>query len=519
MLFSDKLEFLLDMTSTSNAQLARIINVDPSMISRLRKGRRGIPHDNSYIEAMADYFSKQLTKRYQLSALSEMLGCEELCHPVQPHLLRMILSEWLLSARYDEDNKARPLLKTFDRLPLYHDKNGADNTAAGDVKWNNSKLFVYYGNEGKRRAVCVFLQKILRYGTNCTIQVSSDESSEWIVENDDFAAKLSRMITALREKGCRCQRIAASASDINYSFDSIARWLPLMSSGSLESFHYPRMRDGLYRRTIIVVPDFGALVSTSVGHQRESGATFLTLEKATVNCYAKEFSDYLSVCKPMTKTHGGAQMCNMLLLRALGYESTFSSCIQQSGSLSSITMPPSVVKNIISKTKIPASQKLLRRLREDAWHFEDIVKEHRIIDIFPLAPLEEIAAGKVPVAASQILCGDTCYYSMIEYKLHLQHIAALLKKHPNYHLIQNCGEHIRSDIIYIREGNLALLYKDTAPASIIEITESNLITELWEYMLREIEPKLSPAAREDVIARIERLVMEIDDNLPAGQGY
>lgn len=40
--FSDKLVFLLSVTHTSNIKLAKAINVDPSMISRLRKGRRNI---------------------------------------------------------------------------------------------------------------------------------------------------------------------------------------------------------------------------------------------------------------------------------------------------------------------------------------------------------------------------------------------------------------------------------------------------------------------------------------------
>ena len=38
--FADKLVFLLSVTHTSNIKLAKAINVDPSMISRLRKGQR-----------------------------------------------------------------------------------------------------------------------------------------------------------------------------------------------------------------------------------------------------------------------------------------------------------------------------------------------------------------------------------------------------------------------------------------------------------------------------------------------
>ncbi|MDO4560159.1 MAG: hypothetical protein Q4C86_04330 [bacterium] len=511
MLFSDKLIFLLNVTTTTNAQLARAINVDPSMISRLRSGRRGLPHDDSYVEAMAGYFSKQFTKQYQRSALGDALGQDGLSLPEQPHLLSVIIYEWMKAAGYDADSKAGVLLKTFDHLSLSHYKENAETAAPDSAEWDSSELFIYYGNEGKRKAVLAFLDRILQCESHCTVRITSDESYEWIVEAPAFAAKLAQAIAALRDRGHRCQRIAASVSDINYSFDSITRWLPLMASGMLESFYYPRMRDGVYHRTMLVAPNVAALVSTSVGTQRESGATFLTLEKATVECYAREFADYFSMCKPMTKTYSGAQMSDMLLLRALGYENAFANCIQKSGSLSLITMPPALVDGILAKAESPSAQKLLRQLKDDSWHFEDIVSRYKIIDIFPLAAVEEIAAGKVPIAASQILCGRACYYSPQEYQAHLQNVIALLKKYRNYHLVPDDGGHICSNIIYIREGAQALLCKDADPVSIIEITENNMVSALWEYIMRGIEPRLSPAAvKPAVIKQLEKLVRNID---------
>lgn len=53
MLFSDKLNFLMNLTQTSNKELAAAISVDRSLISLLRTGKRGMPRNREHISRMA----------------------------------------------------------------------------------------------------------------------------------------------------------------------------------------------------------------------------------------------------------------------------------------------------------------------------------------------------------------------------------------------------------------------------------------------------------------------------------
>ena len=53
MLFSDKLNFLMILTQTSNKELAAAISVDRSLISLLRTGKRGMPRNREHISRMA----------------------------------------------------------------------------------------------------------------------------------------------------------------------------------------------------------------------------------------------------------------------------------------------------------------------------------------------------------------------------------------------------------------------------------------------------------------------------------
>ena len=74
MQFYEKLIFLLNLTQSTNRILAHELQVDPSLISRLRTGTRGIPRNREHIKAMSSYFAKRCTTEYQRQALSGMLG-------------------------------------------------------------------------------------------------------------------------------------------------------------------------------------------------------------------------------------------------------------------------------------------------------------------------------------------------------------------------------------------------------------------------------------------------------------
>ncbi len=76
MQFYEKLIFLLNLTQTTNRMLAQELQVDPSLISRFRTGRR-LPRNREHIKSMSSYFARRCTTEYQRQALSQMLGIRQ----------------------------------------------------------------------------------------------------------------------------------------------------------------------------------------------------------------------------------------------------------------------------------------------------------------------------------------------------------------------------------------------------------------------------------------------------------
>ena len=71
---SQKLDFLMKLTDTSNSALAKALSFDASYISRIRNGERGIPLHQPFVEPAAAYFSRRINNTYQRKVLSDVLN-------------------------------------------------------------------------------------------------------------------------------------------------------------------------------------------------------------------------------------------------------------------------------------------------------------------------------------------------------------------------------------------------------------------------------------------------------------
>ena len=91
------MHFLLNITQTSNKELAAALSVGRSLISLMRSGKRGLSRKGENVKKMARFFSQRVTAQYQRHALSEMLGKTALRSPIPIEALADYLEKWLLS--------------------------------------------------------------------------------------------------------------------------------------------------------------------------------------------------------------------------------------------------------------------------------------------------------------------------------------------------------------------------------------------------------------------------------------
>ena len=77
------------------------------------------------------------------------------------------------------------------------------------------------------------------------------------------------------------------------------KWVPLYMTGMIETYYCPRLRDGIYRRTLFVAEGEAALVSHTVGDTEKPMLNMFIREHAAVQALAGEFFAFLALCRPL----------------------------------------------------------------------------------------------------------------------------------------------------------------------------------------------------------------------------
>lgn len=499
----------MQLTFTTNKQLATAIKVDPSFISLLRTARRNVPKNSVHIKAMATYFAKKCEGNYQRMALSEAMGRKYLQIQMDTNQLAAILFEWMTDGR----EQVAQFLHTFESFSFEDENAVTDNIAPVETQKDSpgTRSFAYYGNEGKRGAFNAFTQYLLSLNAGGgTVLFSTDESPEWLLEDQAYLARLQEQMLLLLNKGYRIRRIAAPVYTTEQAFDSLSQLMPLYLTGQMESYYYPYLRDNVYRRTIVALPNVASIVSTSIGEQRISRATVFTQDKRLTNALAEEFNDFLDKCRPMMTTYSTVGNSDELLRCILNFERDPGNRIQQSTSLSAITSPSKLIQLAAETLSPQESAAIVDSLDSAQALFKRRLADYEVIDVHSFATAEEVRTGSVPLGVAYLRQSAPICYTPETYVMHLKCILTYMKQYENYHaVLRRRDKSIHA--MLVKDGRQVLLLRPGTPLTVFEITQPYIAEACREYLTRQIKTTLSPAMqRQETMSQIYQLIQELE---------
>lgn len=505
MQFYEKLIFLLNLTQSTNRMLAHELQVDPSLISRLRTGTRGIPRNREHIKAMSSYFAKRCTTEYQRQALSGMLGIRQ-AFTMKKEQLSEILYHWLCG----ESDEIGRFIRTSESITVSAVTPGntipplnatADNTA-------------YYGNEGKRAAARAIYHHLLSLKKPCTIYIMADEADNWISEDYEFSQELQSWGMNLTSRGFHLCHIAPPAYPVDLAFDSLLRWIPFYMTGHATAYYYPRLRDNVYQRTLLVVPGNIAMFSNSLAHQTTGTAAIVTTDKRLIQACSVQFQDYLSLCRPMLNIYTEPESLRHCFTRFL---STEGARIQKVTTLSAETTPPELMYLCTGKF----TRTGLKMLGSPYLHNMVQIEEHKdiseFIDIAYLASAQEVRNGNVPIILSYGKGSSPLCYTPETYVMHLKNILHIMDIYDNYHFVPIGKEMEKDGTILIKEGQRALLVHfaplpNNAAISVFEIVQPEIVQLCREHLLRIAEHiGYAGVNRSKIISQIKKRISELQE--------
>lgn len=487
MMFNEKLDFLMNITRTTNSTLALYTSLDASHISRLRRGERKLPKNENYVKTMAVYFSRHCDEEYQRKAFMEALNTPAAIMDDQEKIAEL-LSRWLLNEGRGETTVLVDFLEglsrfQFPKIQALNDKNGIVGACI-----NEEPLSVYYGISGKQQGVLTFLSGVLNTEEPQTLLLYSDEDMDWLTGDRAFTATWADMMTQVVRKGNRIRIIHTISRHLDEMLSAIAEWMPLYMTGAIEPYYYPKKRDGIFKRTLFIAPKTAAVASSSVGMMEEREVIFFLKETKVIDALCEEFNNYFMLCRPLMRFFTPTDKLEYMKT-LVEFEQEKSDAIIKTETLSLATMPEVVMKSIITRLGIEQKDDLVNYLRTREQVFVKNLADNQFVEIIRRPDISSIKEGKVRVGLSNLFQLEDQYYNLDEYRLHLENMALLMKEYNNYNVYIEDVYYEDGFMIYAKEDLGVIVVKTSKPSAIFAINESNMRAAFWDYLKNKIDER------------------------------
>ncbi len=497
MQFAEKLDFLMNMTNTTNSALALNVRLDASHISRLRRGQRRALRNRACIDAMAEYFARHCEETYRRKALLDTMDADLGVGGTKSLAER--IAQWLSEEKTDGIQTVEHFLSGLTHVPAPSQETVPPQEAARPREApspvcenvssdaDSAEVSVFLGVDGKRRAVIQFLNAVLAQEWPVTLLLFSDEPTDWMTTDRKFSSTWASLMSQVLEKGNRIVVIHTISRDLDEMLHAIGQWMPLYMSGAIEPYFYPKKRDGIFKRTLFIAPGVAAVTSGSVGDSVEGAANLLFRDRASVEAYEKEFLRYLAMCKPLMRIFTFRNR-DAYLETLFEFEKERSDTVIRTESLSLVTMPEPVFTGILARLGMEEKRlAALHRLRAEL--FESLLETNDFREIVCLPDPGDVTAGRVKVALSVMLSGDPVCYTAEEFLLHLEHLVSLLRRFEHFHVCLTKAAADERYIIYAKEDLGVIVAKTSDPPIVLAMREGNMNAAFWDFLQNTLREK------------------------------
>lgn len=420
--YGTKLNAVINIADISNIRLSKMLHIDPSSISRFKKGLR-IPKAN---KKLTDDICNVLFNRvWELGRISELLKLAGI--PAQLSADKEECYErfcgWLCDFEAEDTSSfVENLLDNISsfsadvKTPL-----PAFDEAAPD-KIIRDKKSVYFGTDGLRCAVIRFLGNAICAGAK-ELFLYSDQNIDWMTHDIAFRLKWMALMRECVGRGIKIHII----HNINRSLDemsaAINSWLPLYMSGMIEPYYCNMQGESRFSTTVFLCPSVACISSVHVCGCEDKGIYRYDTDGETLKVYGMYYKKLFGMSKPLVRIYREYERGKTVQSDGRGV--TAIHC-----TLSLATMPETLIKSMIKRTGLDdaAGRRVISEWSAKSRAFAGELKGGYVHECICPAEDELLFDGDVPVD----LQSASITYTPQEYREHIKNIIALSESNPNY---------------------------------------------------------------------------------------
>ncbi len=472
--FGEKLGAAMELSGLSNIRMGRLLNIDPSYISRFRSGLRSPKANPKMMSDICITLTDRAASQGKLSALSRLTGSEAGA-PTDRESVFYAVYEWLYSTeRTDETPLVQGLIDQIGSFSADIIKPPLTFEEAADEDIISEDISAYYGTSGLRRAVIRFLGNVFQRGEK-ELYLYSDQNMEWMTGDPYFRAKWASLMILCVTNGTRISIIHNINRDLSEMTDAIKSWLPLYPSGMIKSYYCKSRAGERFSTTLFLCPGYACISGSNViGTENESGMYRFDTDEDQLMAHRIAYDELIEHSGELAKVHLAEDIGN------LG-EPNVRSIAVISDTLSLATMPESTLRSVIQRSGKSKSELLrIRAIWEKRSELlKQMAENSTVYEYAPLPADEELFCGKVRTD----IPGIPTAYTPKEYADHIRSIIDFVETYPNYRLCI-IPETAFEDIKLIVSERSAAVIRLKAPYIIIRFDHPDLRRAFNSYIDR-----------------------------------
>ena len=307
--FATRFDKLMLASGLSNRRLGHEAGLDPSYISRLRRGERIPRFQSPYLAPLCRAIRDRMTEDGKLPKLSEMTSItrEALTGEDGEDELRIWLfgygsvtgqmaADELMGTIGSIDELIR---KARERIPEKIDLKeiavSVKSESGGEPVGGEER---YVGVDGLRTAVVRFLTEMIECGDD-ELLLYSDQPMEWM--GGEYRHVLAALMSELVRRGVKIRIIHTVSRSLPELISAIEWWLPLYLSGMIKSYYCTVSVGKRFSHTLFIRRGAACIAGTSAAGLEERTIYSYSQEPAVTDMAEEAFGFLLQESLPLVE--------------------------------------------------------------------------------------------------------------------------------------------------------------------------------------------------------------------------
>ncbi len=462
--FRANLNTLISTLSISVSALAKEINYDASLISRIRTGKRN-PNDIAKMGAeIAAYVSSKYSDDKSKAIVANMISCEEDSISDAKSFHNELL-KWLINNENMADDSSLKFLKSLNDFNLdeYIKAIHFDEFKVPSVPFQLPASKVYTGLDGFKQAELDWLKATVLSKSMEPVIMYSDMPMEEMAKDLDFGKKWMFGMALMLKKGLHIHQIHNLDRSFNDMMLGLESWIPLYMTGQISPYYFKSINNSVFMNFFRVSGN-AACSGEAISGFHSFGRYSFVKGKDDVKYYKKRGKDLLSRATPLMDIYDESKSSSLGIF--MDKEAKLSG--NRRSILSALplyTMKDELLEQILDHNQISENDKKLikEHIARHKKLISTILSHSKVCDEIPVLSEEDFNRHGMLLSVADMFFSNDIHYTYAEYLAHLEQTREFAKTNENYSVTENSNPIFNNIQILIFEKKWAMVSKNKAP--------------------------------------------------------